>query len=118
MENASIILALLDVTDVMNEQVEFLKSVISNSALLGKSIFALLNKIDRVEPAVVDQFKKDIQSQVGPKIPIIAISAKMGSHLEELHSALTNMPKETRRSNEVSSSNLRSMPNSRLIMAI
>jgi len=91
MENASIILALLDVTDVMNEQVEFLKSVISNSALLGKSIFALLNKIDRVEPAVVDQFKKDIQSQVGPKIPIIAISAKMGSHLEELHSALTNM---------------------------
>lgn len=91
MENASIILALLDVTAEVEEQLEFLKTVVNNSALQGKSIFALLNKIDRVEPSVVEQFKMDIQSQFASQLPIISISAKMGSHLEELHSALTSM---------------------------
>ncbi len=92
MEGATVILALLDLTANMQAEVDFLKEIVSKPGLEGKTVMALLNKADKVNSSVMEQ---QIAQQIAQPVRIISISAKDGSNLAELHSALTNLVMDT-----------------------
>ncbi len=92
MEGATVILALLDLTANMQAEVDFLKEIVSKPGLEGKTVMALLNKADKVNSSVMEQ---QIAQQIAQPVRIISISAKDGSNLAELHTALTNLVMDT-----------------------
>ncbi|SDB93784.1 tRNA uridine-5-carboxymethylaminomethyl(34) synthesis GTPase MnmE [Williamwhitmania taraxaci] len=92
MEGASVIIALLDLTANAQDEVDFLNEIVNRFGLNGKTILALLNKADKASSTIVEQL---IAKQIKTAIQVITISAKDGSNLNELHTALTNVVMDT-----------------------
>jgi tRNA modification GTPase len=87
LENADIVLAVTEVTDSAEAVAEFAGSISGLTGESGAKIILVINKSDLVSRKQVQELKKKISELCG--IPVVLISAKNSSGLEELKKQLT-----------------------------
>ena len=83
-EQSEIILWLTDITGILPKNAEEIKQ-----RSQGKKLLLLLNKCDKLTPEEQTAAQQKIAEQIGEKIPILTISAKNNSGIEELKQQLT-----------------------------
>lgn len=83
-EQSEIILWLTDITGTLPKNAEEIKQ-----RSQGKKLLLLLNKCDKLTPEEQTTAQQKIAEQIGEEIPILTISAKNNSGIEELKQQLT-----------------------------